>query len=135
MTIYLTDFWFILNIKVLRRVMKSKINEDSESFMSRVEHAAMALHIYSSLILGLSVMTLAILLNENPINRYIAPVFLVLSYVWLLFRHLRKEKWILIEKSIDKKYTKRKRDMIFFLLFSGFFFVYSFTLIGLFICK
>ena len=134
MRVYITDFWFILIIKVLRRMMHPKMREDTEA-LGRLEHAAMILHINSSLVLGLSVMTLAILIAENPINRYIAPVFIVLSYFWLFFRHLYKEKWMLIEKSIDEKYNKRKRDIIFFLLFCGFFFIYSFTLIGVFICK
>jgi len=134
MKIYITDFWFILIIKVIKRMMHPGMRENKEA-LGRLEHAAMMIYMLSALILGLSVMTLAILIAENSINRYITPIFLVLSYVWLFFRHLYKDKWMLIEKNIDAKYNDRKRDMIFFLLFCGFSFVYSITLIGLFICK
>ena len=102
MKIYITDFWFILIIKVLRRIMKPKMNEDTEAFWGRVEHAAMMIYMLSSLALGLSIMTFVLLFNENPINRYIAPVFLVLSYVWLFFRHQHKESGCLSRKALMK---------------------------------
>lgn len=134
MKVYITDFWFILIIKVLRRMTHPKLRDDTAA-LDRLEHAAMAMHIYSSVLLGLSFMTAALLFNDNPINRYIAPAFIALSFIWLIFRHLRNERWIIIEKNINDKFSKRKRDIIFFTMFFTFYVVNNLTLIGLFICK
>jgi len=135
MKVYITDFWFIFLIKSLRRIMLPKLKEDPEVFNGRLENAAMALHIYSSLVLGLFVMSIAIQINDNQLNKYLAPTILICCYVWLYFRHLHKERWMIIEKNIASKFGRRKRDIIFFLVFCGFYFVYSITLIVLFICK
>lgn len=135
MRVYIIDFWHIFIIKALGRIMKPTKKEDNEEFLGRMEHAAMMIHIGTFASIAVSVFVFSNHVYDIPFTRQIPTVLIVSCYVWLVFRHQKNEKWILIEKSIDEKYSKRKRDIIFSLLFIGFFFAYSITLMGLFICS
>lgn len=127
------DIWFVLIIKVVRRIMRSRKNEQNQAMVSRFEQAAMMIFMFSSLTLGLFIMALDLAILESTVSRFIAPVIIVLSYLWLFIRHINKENWMSIETAIDESYSKRKRDTVFVVLFTVFFTVHSLALILLFL--
>lgn len=127
------DIWFVLIIKVIRRIMRSKKNEQNQAFISRLEQASMMIFTFSTLILGILVMAIDLATLDSPVSRFIAPSIIVLSYLWLFFRHINMENWISIETAIDESYSKRKRDTVFFILFTIFFTLHSLALILLFV--
>jgi hypothetical protein len=113
--------------------MRSRKNEQNQAMVSRFEQAAMMIFMFSSLTLGLFIMALDLAILESTVSRFIAPVIIVLSYLWLFIRHINKENWMSIETAIDESYSKRKRDTVFVVLFTVFFTVHSLALILLFL--
>jgi len=119
MKILIFDFWYILFIKIYRRVLKNsfllKRVKDIDSAMIKGAN-------YLFLLTSIPLLSLFFpFLSDHIASKITGITFIVGLLVLLNFRYKKMNNWKLIEIEIDKKYSKQRRDRIFTILFIFYF--------------
>lgn len=114
MKIYYPDFWFILYIKLARRVQPQKRNIDKNNLLSR-SATGLFIYSYSILVFSISLPIINILGDfTKETILYSMMGVCILLYLIVYWRYLRNDEWKKIERQIELNYSKKKRDQIFF---------------------
>ena len=119
MKTYFFDFWYLLFMKIAKRVCENSSNNNQRiSFLSFL----LVIATFFVLIAAFPLLILLIFKLQMSLTSwfYFTISTLLVFSLFIYKRYIYKTKWKLLEQSIDKKYIQGKRDFIFFMLFSLF---------------